>query len=296
MIKFKALVAVSFLLSASYGFAQDEVWVVDNGSVRVDKTEAKEIVRALMLSGQISQDQLSSAHIDKAIKDYVLYKSLAQEAEKTKIVSSAEFKKLLDLTQQRTISTVYLKNYIENIELPDFEKAAYEEYVLNKQSYKQAETVHAQHILIKFKDDEVQAKKLAESVRKKLLTGKYSFEDLAEEYSEDMSAKNNKGDLGYFSRGRMVPEFESAVFSLKIGEVSQLVKTQFGYHIIKVLDKKPEKTLAFEDVKDGLISSLEAAYKKEAYGKKLYDTLMTPDLKVDDKLVNEVLQEIQEKN
>lgn len=296
MIKFKALVAVSFLLSASYGFAQDQVWVVDNGSVRVDKTEAKEIVRALMLSGQISQDQLSSAHIDKAIKDYVLYKSLAQEAEKTKILSSAEFKKLLDLTQQRTISTVYLKNYIENIELPDFEKAAHEEYVLNKQSYKQAETVHAQHILIKFKDDEVQAKKLAESVRKKLLTGKYSFEDLAEEYSEDMSAKNNKGDLGYFSRGRMVPEFESAAFSLKIGEVSQLVKTQFGYHIIKVLDKKPEKALAFEDVKDGLISSLEAAYKKEAYGKKLYDTLMIPDLKVDEKLVNEVLQEIQEKN
>lgn len=296
MIKFKALVAVSFLLSASYGFAQDELWVVDNGSVRVDKTEAKEIVKALILSGRISQDQLSSAHIDKAIKDYVLYKSLAQEAEKTKILSSAEFKKLLDLTEQRTISTVYLKNYIENIELPDFEKAAHEEYVLNKHSYKQPETVHAQHILIKFKDDEMQAKKLAESVRKKLLTGKYSFEDLAEEYSEDMSAKNNKGDLGYFSRGRMVPEFESAAFSLKIGEVSQLVKTQFGYHIIKVLDKKPEKALAFEDVKDGLISSLEAAYKKEAYGKKLYDTLMTPDLKVDDKLVNEVLQEIQEKN
>ena len=296
MIKFKALVVVSFLLSASYGFAQDQVWVIDNGSVRVDKTEAKEIVKALILSGQISQDQLSSAHIDKAIKDYVLYKSLAQEAEKTKNLRSAEFKKLLDLTQQRTISTVYLKNYIENIELPDFEKAAHEEYVLNKQSYKQAETVHAQHILIKFKDDEVQAKKLAESVRKKLLTGKYSFEDLAEEYSEDMSAKNNKGDLGYFTRGRMVPEFESAAFSLKIGEVSQLVKTQFGYHIIKVLDKKPEKALAFEDVKDGLISSLEAAYKKEAYGKKLYDTLMTPDLKVDEKLVNEVLQEIQEKN
>lgn len=296
MVKSKVLIFASLIFAASMTNAQAKDWVISNGNVYLGKVEAKEIVKALMLSGQISQDQLSSAHIDKAIKDYVLYKSLAQEAEKTKIVSSAEFKKLLDLTQQRTISTVYLKNYIENIELPDFEKAAHEEYVLNKQSYKQAETVHAQHILIKFKDDEVQAKKLAESVRKKLLTGKYSFEDLAEEYSEDMSAKNNKGDLGYFSRGRMVPEFESAAFSLKVGEVSQLVKTQFGYHIIKVLDKKPEKALAFEDVKDGLISSLEAAYKKEAYGKKLYDTLMTPDLKVDDKLVNEVLQEIQEKN
>ena len=294
MIKFKALVAVSFLLSASYGFSQDEVWVIDNGNVRIDKTEAKEIVQALILSGQITEDKLSAAHVDKAVKDYVLYKSLAKEAEKTEILENAEIKKLLDLTKQRTISTVYLKKYIENIELPNFEAAAREEYLLNKQSFKQPETVHAQHILIEFNDDEQRAKTLAGSVREKLLAGKHSFEELAEEYSADASVKNNKGDLGYFPRGKMVPEFETEAFSLKVGQVSEPIKTQFGYHIIKLLDKKPEKPLAFEDVKADLISRLEASYKREAYSNKMYNTLMTPDLKVDDELVNKVVEEIKD--
>lgn len=294
MVKSKALILANLIFAASLTSAQAEDWVISNGNVYLDKVEAKEIVKALILSGQISQDQLSSAHIDKAIKDYVLYKSLAQEAEKTKILSSAEFKKLLDLTEQRTISTVYLKNYIENIELPDFEKAAHEEYVLNKHSFKQPETVHAQHILIEFNDDEQRAKNLAGFVREKLLAGKHSFEELAEEYSADASVKNNKGDLGYFPRGKMVPEFETEAFSLKVGQVSEPIKTQFGYHIIKLLDKKPEKPLAFEDVKADLISRLEASYKREAYSNKMYNTLMTPDLKVDDELVNKLVEEIKD--
>lgn len=294
MIKSKALRLVSFLFVASCGIAQAESWVITNGVVQLDKAETKEIVKALILSGQISENKLSAAHVDKAIKDYVLYKSLAKEAEKTKILESAEFKKLLDLTRLRMISTVYLKKYMTDLELPDFEAAAHEEYVLNKHSFKQPETVHAQHILIEFNDDEQRAKTLAGSVREKLLAGKHSFEELAEEYSADASVKNNKGDLGYFPRGKMVPEFETEAFSLKVGQVSEPIKTQFGYHIIKLLDKKPEKPLAFEDVKADLISRLEASYKREAYSNKMYNTLMTPELKVDDELVNKVVEEIKD--
>jgi len=104
-------------------------------------------------------------------------------------------------------------------------------------SYRQ---VHARHILIKTDTrPEEQAKRRAEEILKKLKAGG-SFEALAREFSEDKSNSQSGGDLGYFGRGRMVPEFEKAAFALKPGEISGLVKTNFGYHIIKVEDSKVE--------------------------------------------------------
>jgi parvulin-like peptidyl-prolyl isomerase len=89
--------------------------------------------------------------------------------------------------------------------------------------------VRASHILVK---KESEAKKILESLKNGA-----SFSKLAEEHSECPSGKKG-GDLGWFGRGKMVPEFEKAAFSLKKGEISDLVKTKFGYHIIKVNDTK----------------------------------------------------------
>lgn len=83
---------------------------------------------------------------------------------------------------------------------------------------------------------------------------------MAVEYSIDPSAKYNRGDLGYFSTGEMVPEFELAAFALEPGEVSDLVKTSYGYHIIKVEDKK---VLTFEEVKPQLEQQMLPQYKNQ---------------------------------
>jgi len=80
------------------------------------------------------------------------------------------------------------------------------------------------------------AKKTADEVLTAVQKGEITFEDLAKQYSQDASAASG-GDLGYFSRGQMVQEFEDAAFALEVGQVSGLVKTQFGYHIIKLLEK-----------------------------------------------------------
>lgn len=90
--------------------------------------------------------------------------------------------------------------------------------------------VNASHIL-------VLTEKEAIEIRSQLLRGA-SFEDLAKKYSKCPSGASNGGNLGFFGRGMMVPEFEQAAFALKVGEISQPVKTQFGYHLIKVIDKK----------------------------------------------------------
>jgi foldase protein PrsA len=118
----------------------------------------------------------------------------------------------------------------------------------NKESFDQKEQVKASHILV---EDEATAKK----VKKELDSGK-DFAELAKEYSTDASNAAKGGDLGYFGKGEMAKEFEKAAFGMKAGEVSAPVKTDFGYHIIKVADKKAAKTAVFEDHKEEIKESL----------------------------------------
>ena len=121
--------------------------------------------------------------------------------------------------------------------------------------FKQPEQVRASHILIKVdpQGDEgkrAKAEKKIKEIQTKLQKGE-DFATLAKELSECPS-KAKGGDLGYFSRGRMVKSFEDVAFALKPNEVSEIVETKFGYHLIKVADKKPEMTTTFEEVKDKL--------------------------------------------
>lgn len=118
----------------------------------------------------------------------------------------------------------------------------------NKESFDQKEQVKASHILV---EDEATAKK----VKKELESGK-DFAELAKEYSTDASNAAKGGDLGYFGKGEMAKEFEEAAFGMNVGEVSAPVKTDFGYHIIKVADKKAAKTAVFEEHKEEIKESL----------------------------------------
>ncbi|WP_276330851.1 peptidylprolyl isomerase [Orenia marismortui] len=135
------------------------------------------------------------------------------------------------------------------------EKEIKDYYEENRSKFKQPAEVKAKHILIKTDDkSEKEAKAKAQKILKELKQGA-DFAKLAKKYSEGPSAKNG-GELGYFGKGRMVAEFEEAAFNLEIGEVSEPVKTQFGYHIIKVEDKKESQLLSLseakEDIKNGL--------------------------------------------
>jgi peptidyl-prolyl cis-trans isomerase C len=125
-------------------------------------------------------------------------------------------------------------------------------YQENRSVFQQPEKVRARHILVKVdpETDKEMARKTIDAARDRLVKGE-DFAAVAREVSEGPSAPQG-GDLGFFGRGQMVKPFEEAAFSLETGEISPVVETRFGYHVLQVTDREPEKTLAFDEVKDRL--------------------------------------------
>jgi peptidyl-prolyl cis-trans isomerase D len=136
----------------------------------------------------------------------------------------------------------------QNITVPEADLQAF--YNQNLQQYQTPAQVRASHILLKLEGkDEKQVQALAEDVAKKAKAPGADFAALARQYSEDESNNSAGGDLDYFGRGRMVAEFEQAAFAMKPGEISNPVKTAFGYHIIKVVENKPDTTRPLAEVR-----------------------------------------------
>lgn len=158
------------------------------------------------------------------------------------------------ITEELMIAKVIEEQVTPKIAVGDEEVKAFFEQ--RKDLFKVPEQVQASHILIKASETDTPEKKKellkkAEDVLKEAKAPKADFAELAKKYSEGPSGPNG-GDLGFFPRGRMVPAFETSAFSLKSGEVSDIVETQFGYHIIKVFDKKEPKDLSFDEVKNDI--------------------------------------------
>ena len=122
-------------------------------------------------------------------------------------------------------------------------------YEDNQQQYSTPEMVRASHILLKTEGkDDAAVKKQAEDLLAKVKGGA-DFAQLATKFSEDESSRVKGGDLDFFPKGQMVPEFDKAAFSMQVGEISPLVKSQYGYHIIKLTDKKAATTKSLDEVR-----------------------------------------------
>jgi peptidyl-prolyl cis-trans isomerase D len=153
---------------------------------------------------------------------------------------------LLDVNQLR-----------QNLQISD--EMLKQQYQANIQQYQVPNQVHVQHILFRTvgkTDAEVEeVRKKAEDVLKQAKKGA-KFDELAKKYSEDPGSKDKGGDLSWIRQGQTVPEFEKTAFSLAPGQISDLVKTQYGFHIIKVLEKETAHTKPFEQVKDSIRAPL----------------------------------------
>ena len=183
--------------------------------------------------------------------------------------SKEEFNKLLSnmgltesdvqmqIARGMAIQELIDKEVTEKVKVSDEETKSF--YDKNPQLFQQPEQVKASHILIKVEadapaDKKAEARKKIETVQQKVQKGE-DFAILAKTYSEGPSGPRG-GDLGYFERGRMVKPFEEVAFNLKPNETSEIVETRFGYHLIKVDDKKPARKMTYAEVKDRLKEQL----------------------------------------
>jgi len=201
-------------------------------------------------------------------KDALSKKNLSEAAVKSQMEKGMAIQKFIDekIIQKITVSDKETKAYYDSH--PDF--------------FKESEQVQASHILIKVEpkfneSQKAEARKKIETIQQKLQEGG-DFAVLAKESSECPSSEKG-GDLGYFRRGQMVKPFEDAAFSLEPGKTSDIVETKFGYHLIKTIDKKPETTIPYKDIKDKLEQYLkQEKVKKEI---KLYIDKLREKAKVE---------------
>jgi peptidyl-prolyl cis-trans isomerase C len=229
------------------------------------KKEANSAVLDQLISAELlyqAGKKLKIADIDKRIEAQM-------KLGKSKFPSTAAYDKALKesgLTEKEleefARKEIYINNLIENeiaSKITVTEADAKKFYDDNAEKFKQPETVQASHILIGIDpkasaDEKNKAKEKAAALLKRAKAGE-DFAKLAKDNSTCPSAAQG-GNLGYFGKGQMVPTFETAAFSLKSGEISEVVETQFGYHIIKVTDKKPAGTVPFADAKKEIIDYL----------------------------------------
>ncbi|MFN3396237.1 MAG: peptidylprolyl isomerase [Thermodesulfovibrionales bacterium] len=190
--------------------------------------------------------------IDELVKKEMLY----QEAKSRGLENDAEYKQKLEDFKKLTMISLLLQKEIEDkVKVGDNDAKAY--YDSHKEEFMTNNQIRASHILVKTEEE---AKSIFNDVKKGA-----DFAKLAQSKSIDSGSAKNGGDLGYFSRGQMVPEFESVAFKLKVGEISKPVRTQYGYHIIKVTEKKEGKPIEFDKIKDLVIQKLTAEKQKEVF-------------------------------
>ncbi len=173
----------------------------------------------------------------KLIDELVMHELMYSDAVEKGLDNDEEFIEVMNTMKKSMLQQYNLRKMFNEITLSDEELKEY--YESHKDMFVTEEMVKASHILV---DSEEKANEILEDI-----TDGLSFEDAATQFSSCPS-KQAGGALGQFGKGQMVPEFEEAVFSMQVGEISGPVKTQFGYHLIKLTDHTTERNASFEEV------------------------------------------------
>ena len=296
-------------LSAAVAVSQEGAVARVNG-ISIDARELRRAKKVLLRGQTVPAEQravVDKQAIEQLVSAELLYQAAAKlelkDADKqidakiaqgkARFKDEQEFKKAIkdlemdekdlreytrrDILISHFVETRFVSNsVVTEAELSDF-------YDKNPDKFKRGETFKASHILIGVDakatdDDKKKAREKAEKLHKELLGGA-DFATLAKENSTCPSSQQG-GDLGFFGKGQMVPAFEKATIALKTGEISPVVETQFGYHIIKLIDKKPAQTTDFKDVKTKIGEFLKGQKVNEAIQKYLAETKKTAKIEI----------------
>lgn len=241
---------------------QDSEIMAKIGDEIITKLDLDVMVRRLTMGGVPGETPQAKAIAEdkkEILKEAVNLTLLAREAKKTDLMNDPILKAKIRVQVNALIVEEYVNHYIDSLipvsenEILDFYKAT--------PKYQQKEIIRARHILVKTEEE-------AKEILSRIKSGE-DFSKLAMERSKDGKTREMGGDLGWFERGRAIKPFEEAAFSLKEGEVSDVVKTLYGYHIIKLENRKIDPPIELEKVRPEITKEIKTKKKREFIEKKL---------------------------
>ncbi|HPJ24573.1 MAG TPA: peptidylprolyl isomerase [Synergistaceae bacterium] len=250
--------ALAALLLCSVGaFAAEQAEVIARvGDAEITQQDVAEVVS--QLPPQQAAFFNTPAGQEKVVEELINRELLFLWGEAEKVDTQEGFAEDLARLRSNLVRDYAVRSIIMDVSATDEDvKAFYEE---NQDKFATPEKVRARHILV---ENEEEAKKILQEIR----DGK-PFEDAAKEYSTCPS-KEEGGELGFFVKGQMVPEFENAAFALEVGSMSDPVKSQFGWHIIEMEEKQPSSVVPLEEATAAIKTMLTQQKQQEAFYKKL---------------------------
>ena len=250
-MNFKSSAALIGALALPFAVMAQNVATVNGKPVPMARVDA--------LIKTAARGQEATPEMKAQAKDQVVIREIfAQEAEKQGIANTADYKAQLDLVRQTVLINTLFQNFIKSHPISDADAQAEYNKIKAEQS---GQEYDARHILV---DSEDEAKKLIAQIKNGA-----KFEDIAKKSSKDTGSAENGGDLGWAKPASYVPEFATALQGLKKGQMTDTpVKTQFGYHIIRLEDTRTAQFPSFDEVKDKVKQQLEQV-KLQEYQEKL---------------------------
>jgi peptidyl-prolyl cis-trans isomerase C len=252
LLKMLSIVLMGITLISPAVQAQDKEILAKIGNKTITTADLNRVI------GYYDQEQQKEIEKNPQIRENILWQIVrgtvvSQLAKKKGFDKKPEVRIQQEMLVNNFLATLYLqKEVVEKITINEDKARSY--YKEHSEDFKTPEMIRVKHILIKTgpsasEDEKKKAKTKAEEVLKKLKEGE-DFSKLASEVSDDPGTKDKGGDLDFFPRGSMIPAFEEVAFSLKPGEISGVVETEYGFHIIKMEEKKEAFLEPYDKIKD----------------------------------------------
>ncbi|BBJ23811.1 peptidylprolyl isomerase [Candidatus Nitrotoga sp. AM1P] len=260
--------------------------LIESGTVRITSLDFEADLMRIPLEHR-SEVLASKARIAKLLENLLINKTLAAQARSAGIDREPVMSKQIETVADKLLAQEQINRITKTITIPNFDARARELYQVDVEKYTVPTKVRVSHILVDTKNrTPEEALQRIKQVREQAVGGK-KFEELALEYSDDPSVKGNKGDLGFFEEGKMVKPFSDTAFAMSApGDISEPVKTIFGFHIIQLHEKKPKLVRSFDEVNEKIIQGEREKYLNE-YRKTLVGGILTdPSLKLNEEAVN----------
>lgn len=248
-MKRTSIVFLSATLFASIAFADEDKIIATYKGGEVRESQVMKEIQPFLANQPGGKDKKFSdfdAYIqENLVRGYIDAKLIEQESSKLGIESSKEFQDKLNTIKKQMVTQEFYEHYVKSHVTDKMINAEYDKLAA---SLKGKEEIKVSHIL-------VGTEKEAINVKNRLNKGE-KFAKLATEFSTDEATKANGGEIGYITAGQLVPEFENKALSMKVNEISAPVKTQFGWHIITVLDKRAARVPSREEAKTNITNKL----------------------------------------